>query len=107
MRRAPGAARGLPGCRGRPEACASKWRTGAPRGRPILPPGSRGEPMVGYSREVVVGENVFVAGSAPVMPGGADPPAGAYAQTRRCLEIIGDALAQAGAGVAHVARPRL
>jgi len=31
------------------------------------------------------------------MPDGAPPPSGAYAQARRCLEIILDALAQLGA----------
>ena len=75
--------------------------------RRLISSGSPYEPIVGYSRAVVVGENVFVAGSAPVMPGGADPPAGPYAQTRRCLEIIGDALAQAGAGFEHVVRTRI
>jgi enamine deaminase RidA (YjgF/YER057c/UK114 family) len=41
------------------------------------------------------------------MPDGGEPPAGAYAQTRRCLEIILDALAELGAGPEHVVRTRL
>jgi len=41
------------------------------------------------------------------MPGGADPPAGAYAQARRCLEIITAALAELGAAPEHVIRTRI
>ncbi len=40
------------------------------------------------------------------MPGGADPPADPYSQARRCLEIILDALREAGAGAEHVVRTR-
>jgi enamine deaminase RidA (YjgF/YER057c/UK114 family) len=40
------------------------------------------------------------------MPDGADPPEDAYAQARRCLEIIVDALREAGAGAEHVVRTR-
>ncbi len=62
---------------------------------------------MGYSRAVRVGDHVFVAGTAPIMEGGADPPPDAYGQTRRCLEIIGKALADAGAGLEHVVRTRI
>jgi enamine deaminase RidA (YjgF/YER057c/UK114 family) len=65
------------------------------------------ESRYGYSRAVVRGRHVFVAGTAPVMPDGSDPPADAYLQARRCLEIIVAALAQAGAGVEHVVRTRM
>ena len=41
------------------------------------------------------------------MPDGEPPPAGAYAQTRRCLEIIVDALAQLGAEPEDVVRTRV
>ena len=40
--------------------------------------GSPYEPVVGYSRAVRVGDRVFVAGSAPIMADGSDPPADAY-----------------------------
>ena len=40
------------------------------------------------------------------MPDDADPPADAYGQGRRCLEIILAALAEAGAGPEHVIRTR-
>jgi len=41
------------------------------------------------------------------MPDGAPPPTGAYAQARRCLEIILDALAQLGARAEDVVRTRI
>lgn len=41
------------------------------------------------------------------MPGGAAPPADAAAQARRCWEIIGAALAEAGATLADVVRIRV
>jgi enamine deaminase RidA (YjgF/YER057c/UK114 family) len=65
------------------------------------------EPVVGYSRAVRVGDHVFVAGCAPIMPEGAEPPADTYGQTRRCLEIVADALARAGASLADVVRTRV
>ena len=69
--------------------------------------GSPYEPIMGYSRTVRVGDHVYVAGSAPIMPDGADPPADSYGQTRRCLEIVGAALELAGAGFEHVVRTRI
>jgi len=53
-----------------------------------------------------VGNAVYVAGTAPVMPEGADPPPDAYRQARRCLEIIVAALRDAGAGPETVVRTR-
>jgi len=50
---------------------------------------------------------VSVAGTAPVMADGSDPPADAYGQARRCLEIIVAALAEVGAGHEHVVRTRV
>jgi enamine deaminase RidA (YjgF/YER057c/UK114 family) len=50
--------------------------------------GSPYEPIVGFSRAVVVGKHVFVGGTAPVMPEGQELPDDPYAQARRCLEII-------------------
>jgi len=48
-----------------------------------------------------------VAGTAPVLPGGAPPPAGPYDQARLCLELIGEALSRAGTGLEHVVRTRM
>jgi len=62
---------------------------------------------MGYSRAVRVGDHVYVAGTAPIMPGGADPPEDAYGQTKRCLEIIAAALGEAGASLDDVVRTRV
>ena len=69
--------------------------------------GSPYESVAGFSRAVVAGGYVHVAGTAPVMPEGAPPPADAYAQAKRCLEIIVAALAEAGATAADVVRTRM
>jgi enamine deaminase RidA (YjgF/YER057c/UK114 family) len=69
--------------------------------------GAPTESSYGYCRAVVVGNNVHVSGTAPVMPDGVDPPPDAYGQARRCLEIIVGALAEAGAQPKHVVRTRV
>jgi enamine deaminase RidA (YjgF/YER057c/UK114 family) len=69
--------------------------------------GSPYEPIMGFSRAVRVGPHVHVAGTAPIMPFGAAPPVDAYGQTKRCLEIIQEALAEAGARPSHVVRTRI
>jgi len=74
--------------------------------RHTISSGSPYEAVVGFSRAVVSGERVHVSGTAPVMPDGADPPDGAYEQARRCLEIIVDALDEAGASARDVVRTR-
>jgi enamine deaminase RidA (YjgF/YER057c/UK114 family) len=75
--------------------------------RRLISSGSPYEPVVGFSRALAAGEMVFVSGTAPVMPDGADPPEDAYGQARRCLEIITAALAEAGAEPKHVVRTRI
>ena len=69
--------------------------------------GSPYERSVGFSRAVRVGDRVFVAGTAPIMPDGGEPPPDAYLQAKRCLEIIATALEAADASVADVVRTRL
>jgi enamine deaminase RidA (YjgF/YER057c/UK114 family) len=68
--------------------------------------GSKWEPLLGYSRAVVAGNTVYVSGTVGANADGTIPE-GAYAQTRRALEIIRDALAQAGADLTNVVRTRL
>jgi enamine deaminase RidA (YjgF/YER057c/UK114 family) len=75
--------------------------------RRLVSSGSPFEGVVGFSRAVRVGDRVLVSGTAPVMPDGAEPPADAYGQAKRCLEIIEAALAQAGASLADVVRTRV
>ena len=68
--------------------------------------GSPYEHVIGFSRAVAVGNAIAVSGTAPIMPDGGDPPGDAYGQTVRCLRIIADALAEAGASAADVVRTR-
>jgi enamine deaminase RidA (YjgF/YER057c/UK114 family) len=75
--------------------------------RRVVSSGAPWERTYGYSRAVVAGRHVYVSGTAPVMPDGADPPADAYGQAGRCLEIILGALAEAGAGAEDVVRTRV
>jgi enamine deaminase RidA (YjgF/YER057c/UK114 family) len=76
-------------------------------GRRLISGHSPFEPEVGFSRAVVLGNTVYVAGTAPIPPDGSAPPDGAYEQARLCLEIIGEALGRAGAGFADVVRTRI
>ena len=75
--------------------------------RRLIPGHSPFEPIAGYSRAVVVGSTVHVAGTAPIAPDGSPTPEDAYGQARLCLSIISGALAQAGASVEDVVRTRL
>jgi enamine deaminase RidA (YjgF/YER057c/UK114 family) len=65
--------------------------------------GSPYEPVIGFSRAVRAGEHVHVAGTAPIGLDSDDP----YEQAGRCLEIILDALAEAGARPDDVVRTRI
>ena len=69
--------------------------------------GSPYEATYGFSRAIRVGERVLVAGTAPVPPSGEQVAAAAGDQMRRCGEIIGAALAQAGASMDDVVRTRM
>jgi enamine deaminase RidA (YjgF/YER057c/UK114 family) len=65
------------------------------------------EPVFGYSRAVVDGDHVWVSGTAPIPADGSDPPSGSYAQARLCLEIVAEALVEAGASLDDVVRTRM
>lgn len=71
----------------------------------LIASGSPFEPIIGFSRAVVAGHHVAVSGTAPIVPDG-EPPAGPYEQTRRCLEIVAEALERSGAGLSDVVRTR-
>ena len=49
---------------------------------------------------------MLVSGTAPVWPDGKVDP-DAYVQAKRCFEIIGDALVEAGASLDQVVRTRM
>ncbi len=68
--------------------------------------GSRYEPTIGFSRALRVGRNVYVSGTAPIWPDGSCDP-DPEVQAQRCLEIILEALAGAGAAARHVVRTRM
>jgi enamine deaminase RidA (YjgF/YER057c/UK114 family) len=69
--------------------------------------GAAFEQRVGYSRAVRVGNHVWVSGTAPIMPGDADPPEGTYEQAQVCIAIIRRALEEAGATLDDVVRTRI
>ena len=63
--------------------------------RKLVSSGSLFEPRIGFSRAVRVGQIVAVSGTAPIAADGRVACAGdVYGQTRRCLEIIADAVDQ-------------
>jgi enamine deaminase RidA (YjgF/YER057c/UK114 family) len=76
-------------------------------GRRRITSGSPYERSVGFSRALVVDRDVHVSATAPIMADGSDPPTDTYGQTRRAIEIVMEALAEAGAGPQHVVRTRI
>ena len=76
--------------------------------RKLVASGSVFEPRIGFSRAVRIGSIVAVSGTAPIAPdGGVAAPGDVYGQTRRCLEIIAEAIAKAGLGLKDVIRTRV
>jgi isochorismate pyruvate lyase len=70
--------------------------------------GAPWEDQVGYCRAIKAGNTIYVTGTAPVDPDGTThAPGDGEAQTRRCLEIISDALAGLGATMKDVVRTRM
>jgi enamine deaminase RidA (YjgF/YER057c/UK114 family) len=65
------------------------------------------EGVAGYSRAVVVGSTVHVAGTAPIPADGSAPPESAYEQAKLCLSIIAEALGRAGSSLDGVVRTRM
>lgn len=72
---------------------------------------SSGSPLegpIGFSRAVRLGQYIAVAGTAPIaLDGGTTAPGDVEGQTRRCIEIAAEALAEAGASLADVIRTRI
>ncbi len=70
--------------------------------------GAPWESQVGYCRAVRAGDHVYVTGTAAVDDrGNAFAPGDAYAQAKRCLEIIERALGALGADRTCVVRTRM
>jgi isochorismate pyruvate lyase len=66
------------------------------------------ESQIGYCRAVRASDHIYVTGTAPVDDaGGVYAPGDAYAQARRCFEIIQHALRDLGADLDCVVRTRM
>jgi enamine deaminase RidA (YjgF/YER057c/UK114 family) len=74
--------------------------------RQCISSGGPWELIVGYCRAVRIDNQVWVSGTAPQWPDDVVDP-DPVAQTRRCFEIIGTALAEAGATLDDIVRTRV
>jgi enamine deaminase RidA (YjgF/YER057c/UK114 family) len=76
--------------------------------RKLISSGSPFEPKIGFSRAVRVGPLVAISGTAPIAAdGGVAAPGDVSGQTKRCLEIISQAIGSAGLGLQSVIRTRV
>ena len=76
--------------------------------RKLISSGSPFEPEIGFSRAVRVGPFLAVSGTAPIAPDGSvAAPGDVYGQTKRCLEIISQAISNAGLSMDSVIRTRV
>lgn len=72
-----------------------------------LASGAPWEPLIGYSRVVVAGPLIFVAGTTGTVDGRVVGVGDAYAQTIQAFGNVEAALALAGAGLADVVQTQL
>ena len=72
-----------------------------------LASGAPWEPLIGYSRVVVAGPLIFVAGTTGTVDGRVVGVGDAYAQTMQAFRNVETALASAGAGLVDVVQTQL
>ena len=72
-----------------------------------IPSGAPWEPVIGYSRVVVAGPLVFVAGTTATVDGRVVGQGDAYAQTIQAFRNVETALASAGAALADVVQTQM
>lgn len=75
--------------------------------RKLISSGAPWESTVGYSRAVRVGQHIAVAGTTAMMDGKVVAPGNAYHQTIAILEIIKQAVEEAGGLLSDVVRTRI
>lgn len=76
--------------------------------RKLVSSGSPLEPQIGFSRAVRVGNQLAISGTAPIAANGSvAAPGDVYGQTKRCLDIIQQAIADAGLTLQSVIRTRV
>ncbi|MCJ8279112.1 MAG: RidA family protein [Rivularia sp. ALOHA_DT_140] len=70
--------------------------------------GASWESIVGYCRAIKVGNNIYVSGTAPIAEDGSVfAPRDAYAQAKRCFQIVQKALQDLNADINNVTRTRM
>jgi enamine deaminase RidA (YjgF/YER057c/UK114 family) len=70
--------------------------------------GSPYEKPIGFSRAVRIGNIISVSGTAPLAVDGTTAcPGDLYNQTKKCLEIMGKAIGDAGGELRNVIRTRI
>ncbi|BAY86609.1 endoribonuclease L-PSP/chorismate mutase [Calothrix parasitica NIES-267] len=70
--------------------------------------GASWESTVGYCRAVKAGNHIYVSGTAPVAEDGSVfAPGDAYAQAKRCFQIVQKALQDLDADISNVVRTRM
>ena len=76
--------------------------------RKLVSSGSPYESAIGFSRAVCQGNTIAISGTAPIAQGGTTAyPGDLYRQTLQCLEIIHQAICDAGGQLESTIRTRI
>ena len=66
--------------------------------------GSPLEPVLGFSRAIRTGQQIMIAGTAPIEPDGSATPGDAAAQMERCCAIVARAITDLGGDIGDTVR---